>query len=60
VKRLLVLVQAAGRARGAFWNVYDRARIVMVVYEGLRLRSRMVEVDPVGVDHVRVRVSVSV
>jgi hypothetical protein len=60
VKRLLVLVQAAGRARVAFWNVYDRARIVMVIYEGLRLRLRMVEVDQEGVDHVKVRMSVSV
>jgi hypothetical protein len=50
VKRLLVLVQAAGRARGAFWNVYDRARIVMVIYQGLRLR--VVEVDQEDVDQV--------
>ena len=52
MKRLLVLVQAAGRARGAFWNVYDQGRIAMVIYEGLRLRLRMVEVDQEGVDQV--------
>ena len=56
MKRLLVLVQAAGRARVAFWNVYDQGRIVMAIYEGFRLRLRMVEVDQAGVDQLWVRV----